>query len=54
MVIIFAGSMLLVVLQSIFATYNSIETIPYSQFEQLLAQEKVVRPRTGSCLRSSS
>ena len=36
MAIIFAGGMLLAVLQFLFTTYNSIETIPYSQFEQLL------------------
>lgn len=42
MAVIFAGSMLLVVLQFIVTTYDSIETIPYSQFEQLLGREKVV------------
>ncbi|WP_420887887.1 ATP-dependent zinc metalloprotease FtsH [Bradyrhizobium yuanmingense] len=41
MAVIFAGGMLLVVLQFLFTTYNSIETIPYSQFEQLLAQDKI-------------
>ncbi|WP_456738469.1 MULTISPECIES: ATP-dependent zinc metalloprotease FtsH [unclassified Bradyrhizobium] len=39
--LIFVGGMLLVVLQFVLSTYNSIEAIPYSQFEQLLAQEKV-------------
>ncbi|MDA9520549.1 cell division protein FtsH [Bradyrhizobium sp. CCBAU 11434] len=47
MAIIFAGSMLLVALQFLFATYNSIETIPYSQFEQLLAQEKIAEVSVG-------
>ena len=47
MAIIFAGSMLLVALQFLVATYNSIETIPYSQFEQLLAQEKIAEVSVG-------
>nr|WP_249145732.1 ATP-dependent zinc metalloprotease FtsH [Bradyrhizobium diazoefficiens] len=47
MAIIFAGGMLLVVLQFLLTTYNSIETIPYSQFEQLLAQEKVAEVSVG-------
>ncbi|MDN4987078.1 ATP-dependent zinc metalloprotease FtsH [Bradyrhizobium sp. WYCCWR 13022] len=47
MAILFAGSMLLVALQFLVATYNSIETIPYSQFEQLLAQEKIVEVSVG-------
>jgi cell division protease FtsH len=47
MAIIFAGGMLLVILQFIFASYNSIETIPYSQFEQLLAQDKIAEVSVG-------
>ncbi len=47
MAVIFAGSMLLIVLQFIATTYNSIETIPYSQFEQLLAQDKVAEVSVG-------
>ncbi|MCA1409918.1 ATP-dependent zinc metalloprotease FtsH [Bradyrhizobium sp. NBAIM20] len=39
--------MLLAVLQFVSTTYNSIETIPYSQFEQLLAQEKVAEVSVG-------
>ncbi|WP_370095475.1 ATP-dependent zinc metalloprotease FtsH [Bradyrhizobium yuanmingense] len=45
--VIFAGGMLLAVLQFVSTTYNSIETIPYSQFEQLLAQEKVAEVSVG-------
>ncbi|MBR0758930.1 ATP-dependent zinc metalloprotease FtsH [Bradyrhizobium japonicum] len=45
--IIFAGGMLLVIVQFILSTYNSIETIPYSQFEQLLAQDKVAEVSVG-------
>ncbi|WP_408913034.1 ATP-dependent zinc metalloprotease FtsH [Bradyrhizobium arachidis] len=47
MALIFAGGMLLVVLQFMFTAYNSIETIPYSQFEQLLAQDKLVEVTVG-------
>ncbi|WP_298879341.1 ATP-dependent zinc metalloprotease FtsH [uncultured Bradyrhizobium sp.] len=47
MAVIFAGSMLLVVLQFIATTYNSIESIPYSQFEQLLAQDKITEVSVG-------
>ncbi|WP_456705198.1 ATP-dependent zinc metalloprotease FtsH [Bradyrhizobium sp. USDA 4449] len=45
--LIFVGGMLLVVLQFVLSTYNSIEAIPYSQFEQLLAQEKVAEVSVG-------
>jgi cell division protease FtsH len=38
---IFVGGVLLLILQFIVTTYNSVETIPYSQFEQLLAEGKV-------------
>ncbi|MGW1422511.1 ATP-dependent zinc metalloprotease FtsH [Bradyrhizobium manausense] len=48
MAAIFVGCILLVVLQFITTTYNSIETIPYSQFEQLLAQEKLAEVSVGS------
>ncbi|MDN4982176.1 ATP-dependent zinc metalloprotease FtsH [Bradyrhizobium sp. WYCCWR 13022] len=47
MALIFAGGMLLVVRQFMFTAYNSIETIPYSQFEQLLAQDKLVEVTVG-------
>ena len=47
MAVIFAGGMLLVVLQFILTRYESFETIPYSQFEQLLAQEKVAEVSVG-------
>nr|WP_249157000.1 ATP-dependent zinc metalloprotease FtsH [Bradyrhizobium diazoefficiens] len=47
MAIIFAGGMLLAVLQFFLTTYNSVETIPYSQFEQLLAQEKIAEVSVG-------
>ncbi len=47
MAVVFAGSMLLVALQFLVTTYNSIETIPYSQFEQLLGQDKVVEVSVG-------
>ncbi|WP_430641463.1 ATP-dependent zinc metalloprotease FtsH [Bradyrhizobium centrolobii] len=47
MAVIFAGGMLLVVLQFTLTTYDSIETVPYSQFEQLLAQEKVAEVSVG-------
>ncbi|MBR0914587.1 ATP-dependent zinc metalloprotease FtsH [Bradyrhizobium japonicum] len=47
MAIIFAGGMLLAVLQFFLTTYSSIETIPYSQFEQLLAQEKIAEVSVG-------
>lgn len=47
MAVIFAGSMLLVVLQFVATTYNSIESIPYSQFEQLLAQDRIAEVSVG-------
>ncbi|MDN5002171.1 ATP-dependent zinc metalloprotease FtsH [Bradyrhizobium sp. WYCCWR 12677] len=47
MALIFAGGMLLVLLQFISTAYNSIETIPYSQFEQLLAQDKLAEVSVG-------
>lgn len=47
MAVIFVGGMLLVVLQFILTRYESFETIPYSQFEQLLAQEKVAEVSVG-------
>nr|WP_228748176.1 ATP-dependent zinc metalloprotease FtsH [Bradyrhizobium sp. BR 10289] len=47
MAVIFAGGMLLVVLQFIVKTYETIETIPYSQFEQLLSQEKLAEVSVG-------
>ncbi|WP_128927111.1 ATP-dependent zinc metalloprotease FtsH [Bradyrhizobium guangxiense] len=45
---IVAGGLLLVMLQFGLATYNSTETIPYSQFEQLLAQDKIAEVAVGS------
>ncbi|TGN89003.1 ATP-dependent metallopeptidase FtsH/Yme1/Tma family protein [Bradyrhizobium yuanmingense] len=47
MAVIFAGGMLLAALQFVFTSYNSIETIPYSQFEQLLAQDKIAEVSVG-------
>ena len=47
MAIIIACGMLLVILQFILSTYDSIETIPYSQFEQLLTQDKVAEVSVG-------
>ncbi len=48
MAAIFAGGLLLVMLQFGLATYNSTETIPYSQFEQLLAQDKIAEVSVGA------
>lgn len=48
MAAILAGGLLLVVLQFGLTTYNSVETIPYSQFEQLLAQDKLAEVSVGS------
>ncbi|WP_442868486.1 ATP-dependent zinc metalloprotease FtsH [Bradyrhizobium sp. CCBAU 51627] len=48
MAIIFVGGMLLVAFQFISTAYNSIETIPYSQFEQLLAQDKLAEVSVGT------
>ncbi|MBR0764462.1 ATP-dependent zinc metalloprotease FtsH [Bradyrhizobium japonicum] len=48
MAIIFAGGMCLAVLQFFLTTYDSIETIPYSRFEQLLAQEKIAEVSVGA------
>ncbi|MGY3534477.1 ATP-dependent zinc metalloprotease FtsH [Bradyrhizobium sp. USDA 4452] len=45
---IFAGGILLLVLQFFLTSRISIETISYSQFEQLLAQEKVAEVTVGS------
>ncbi|MBB4371869.1 cell division protease FtsH [Bradyrhizobium sp. cir1] len=44
---IFAAGILLVLLQWAFATYNTVESIPYSQFEQLIAQGKVAEVSVG-------
>jgi len=41
MAYIFAAGLGIVLLQWLFATYNTIETIPYSEFEQQLAQGNV-------------
>jgi cell division protease FtsH len=48
MAIIFLGGMLLVAFQFISSAYNTIETIPYSQFEQLLAQDKLAEVSVGT------
>ena len=48
MAIILVGGLLLVVFQFISTAYNSIETIPYSQFEQLLAQDKLAEVSVGT------
>lgn len=48
MAIIFLGGMLLVAFQFVSTAYNSIETIPYSQFEQLLAQDKLAEVSVGT------
>ncbi|RXH34333.1 cell division protein FtsH [Bradyrhizobium nanningense] len=48
MAAILAGGMLLAMLQFGLSTYNSVETIPYSQFEQLLAQDKIAEVSVGS------
>lgn len=48
MAAILAGGLLLVVLQFGLTTYSSVETIPYSQFEQLLAQDRIAEVSVGS------
>ncbi|MGX4804778.1 ATP-dependent zinc metalloprotease FtsH [Bradyrhizobium guangdongense] len=48
MAIIFLGGMLLVAFQFVSTAYNSIETISYSQFEQLLAQDKLAEVSVGT------
>ena len=47
MAAIVAGGMLLAMLQFGLSAYNAVETIPYSQFEQLLAQDKVAEVSAG-------
>jgi len=44
---IFGAGILLVLLQWAVATYNTVENIPYSQFEQLVAQGKVAEVSVG-------
>ena len=44
---VFAAGILLVLLQWAFASYNAVESIPYSQFEQLVAQGKVAEISVG-------
>ncbi|TPQ38167.1 cell division protein FtsH [Bradyrhizobium guangdongense] len=44
---IFAAGILMVLLQWAFAAYNTVESIPYSQFEQLVAQGKVAEVSVG-------
>lgn len=47
MAAIVAGGMLLAMLQFGLSAYNAVETIPYSQFEQLLSQDKVAEVSVG-------
>jgi cell division protease FtsH len=44
---IFAASIGMVLLQWIFATYNTVDTIPYSEFEQLVARGSVTEVAVG-------
>jgi cell division protease FtsH len=44
---IFAAGIGMLVLQWVFTTYNTVETIPYSQFEQLVSQGKVAEVGVG-------
>ena len=44
---IFAAGLAMILLQWLFTTYNTIETIPYSQFEQLVDQGKVAEVGVG-------
>ncbi len=48
MAAVLAGGLLLVMLQFGLSTYSSVETIPYSQFEQLLTQDKIAEVSVGS------
>ena len=45
---IFAAGIGMLLLQWLFATYNTVETIPYSQFEQLVTQGKVAEVDVGN------
>ena len=44
---IFAAGIGMLLLQWVLATYNTVDTIPYSQFEQLVAQGKVTEVAVG-------
>jgi cell division protease FtsH len=44
---IFAAAIGMLLLQWVFATYNTIDTIPYSQFEQLVNEGKVAEVGVG-------
>ena len=44
---ILAAGFGILVLQWLFTTYNTVETIPYSQFQQLVAQNKVAEVAVG-------
>jgi cell division protease FtsH len=44
---VFAAGILLILLQWALATYNTVESIPYSQFEQLLTDGKVAEVSVG-------
>ena len=44
---VFAAAIGVLVVQWVFTTYNTIETIPYSQFEQLVSYDKVAEVDVG-------
>jgi cell division protease FtsH len=44
---VFAAAIGVLVVQWVFTTYNTIETIPYSQFEQLVSYGKVAEVDVG-------
>jgi cell division protease FtsH len=44
---IFAAAIGMLLLQWLFATYNTVDTIPYSQFEQLVSEGKVAEVGVG-------
>jgi cell division protease FtsH len=44
---IFAAGAGMLLLQWLFTTYNTVDTIPYSQFEQLVAEGKVAEVGVG-------
>src|SRR5271165_4557380 len=44
---IFAAGIGMLLLQWLLATYNTIDTIPYSQFEQLVSEGKVAEVGVG-------
>ena len=44
---IFAAAIGMLLLQWVLATYNTVDTIPYSEFEQLVAQGNVTEVAVG-------